>query len=763
MIDFVHPGLLAGALLCAAPLILHLVMRQQPRQLEFPALRFIQAREQVNRRRMRLQHWLLLALRMAAISLLALALARPSLTSSGILGDQEAPVAAALVFDTAPRLDYRQENRTRLEAARELADWLLGQLPAESQVAIVDGREGPAVFQVDLPSARQRIERLETSAAARPLAASLDAAAELLATSPLERREVYVFSDLAAAAWGGESAARLAPRLDDLRDVGLYVVDVGATAPRNLALAELRLSRELLARNSPLTLAADVASEGLAAEATVELNLIDADGRPQKRAQQTAAVEAGQAAAVEFFLGGLDEGTHQGFVRVVAGDPLGADDVRYFTVRVRPAWRVLIAAPAPAAEQALYLAEALAPAAFRASGQARFACETVGYDQLSGQTLDDYAAVALLDPPPLADAAWQDLAEYAERGGGVFVALGPAATPPREFHRPAPLALLPGKLDAQARFPDGDVYLAPDGREHPLLARFQPLRGQVPWDLFPVLRHWQFEELLPGAATIIPYSHDRPALVERTLGRGRVLTLTTPISEPPGLRDDARWNLLATGLEPWPFVMLANEALLYLVGQADERFNFTAGEAALVRLDPTERRPTYLVETPRGDVLRQAADPATDLLRVATTDWAGNYRITAGPATATPAPAPPTAATPAAAPPPAAPPAPAGTAPAAGAASPPAPATSAAASGLVSRGFSANLPAGSTRLARLEPDALRARFAPHDVQLARSQSELVRGVHAHRVGRELYPWLIGLVALALAVEHVLANRFYRPR
>jgi len=73
---------------------------------------------------LRLRHLLLLLLRAAAIALLALALARPSLEStsklSDVLGSQESPVAAALVFDTAPHMQYRQKE-TRLEAARNSA------------------------------------------------------------------------------------------------------------------------------------------------------------------------------------------------------------------------------------------------------------------------------------------------------------------------------------------------------------------------------------------------------------------------------------------------------------------------------------------------------------------------------------------------------------------------------------------------------------------------------------------------------------------
>src|SRR5437868_6686730 len=130
-LTFLTPLMLVGALLVAAPIILHLVMRQQPKHLVFPALRFIRMRNDSNKRRLKLRHLLLLILRCAAIVFFALALARPSVQSAGFLGDQEAPVAAALVFDTSPRMQYRQQNQTRLEVAQDVANRVMTQLPPE--------------------------------------------------------------------------------------------------------------------------------------------------------------------------------------------------------------------------------------------------------------------------------------------------------------------------------------------------------------------------------------------------------------------------------------------------------------------------------------------------------------------------------------------------------------------------------------------------------------------------------------------------------
>src|SRR5205085_4385540 len=78
---FVNLSLLAGGVCMAIPVVLHLIMRQRPKQFIFPALRFIQERRLANQRRLQLRHWLLLGLRCGAIGLLALALARPSVAS----------------------------------------------------------------------------------------------------------------------------------------------------------------------------------------------------------------------------------------------------------------------------------------------------------------------------------------------------------------------------------------------------------------------------------------------------------------------------------------------------------------------------------------------------------------------------------------------------------------------------------------------------------------------------------------------------------
>ncbi|MBN2477415.1 MAG: BatA domain-containing protein [Pirellulales bacterium] len=706
---FVNLSLLGGTALIALPIVLHLIMRQKPKRLEFPALRFIQKRSDVNRRRLLLRHILLLLLRAAAIALLACALARPSIHFSGALGSQEAPVAAALVFDTAPRMEYRHENLSRLQSARELGLWLLAQLPSQSQIAVLDTRLGPGTFQVDRGAAKQRIERLQTVAHSQPLPRALDEALRLVGQSELERKEVYVFSDLARGAWPADSVEALQSRLKEVPHVGIYVIDVGVKQPVNYSLGELRLSGQVLSNRSSLRVETELSHTGPAGDRTVELYLLDNKGNDRKRSEQSYALDGDQSQQVEFHVGSLGIGTHQGFVRIVGQDGLACDDTRYFSVEVKPAWKVLVAAPDPPEQTALFLFQALAPTEYQRRGEARFDCHLIGLSELSRRPLDEYAAVCLLDPTPLEPAEWKKLADFAADGHGVAVFLGRNARPAESFNTPVAQDLLAGKLLRQARAPDGDVFLAPGDYQHPILSEFRRLAGAVPWQAFPVFRYWEIDAPRSGVGVVVPYSDRRPALLERPLGKGRALMMTTPVSDRP---DRDPWNLLPVG-QAWPFGILVHGMMLYLVGSGDQQLNYYAGQTAVLQLDPQQSRSTYQLFAPGEDGFPLSADLTRHLLVISATDQAGNYRVQAGGTTG------------------------------------------------VDRGFSVNLAPEQTELRRVAEEDLDKVFGPYDYRVARTRQQIERDFSEGRVGRELFSLLILMTALILAAEHFVANRFYR--
>lgn len=716
---FLNITLLGGAGMIALPIVLHLIMRRKPKRLVFPALRFVRKRHETNQRRLRLRHLLLLLLRAAAIALLAFALARPSVTLSGVLAGREEPVAAALVFDASPRMQYRQQNRTRLEVAQETGQWLLAQLPRESDIAVLDTRLGPAAFEVDRASARNRVERMEAVSNSQPVTEAIDKALELLRTSDRKRREVYVFTDLGRTSWPRDAATRLQEQISRVPGVGIYVIDVGIEEPADFALGELRLPHQVVSSRGSLVVETEFSAVWTEGQRTIELALLTADpatGRrsEQNRGEQIGKAAPGQSQQIVFRVGGLATGTHQGRVRIVGEDALPANDVRYFTFEVRPAWRVLVVAPKTPHVYPPFLTEALAPTEYRLSGQARYDCRVIAQDELAAQNVEDYSAVCLLDPKPMDDAAWQKLVNYTADGHGLAVFLGRNAEPVESFNGPVAQQLLPGPLKMQVPRPDFDTYLAPTGRQHPVLAELNRLSGSVPWDAYAVASYWQLGPLAKGVDVIVPYhdpnSDGQPALLERAVGKGRVLTMTTPVSDDTNREP---WNYLPAG-DPWPYLILVNEAMAYLVGAGNEQLNYYSGQTVVLQLDPQNTRRSFVVTAPGEVSFPVAADPQENQLVVSEPERPGNYRVQSG----------------------------------GGAAG-------------VDRGFSVNLRPEQTRLDRVTSDDLDELLGRKQFRLARNRDEIDRDVSLGRVGQELFPYLMVLVGLILGVEHVVANRFYR--
>src|SRR5436190_20637375 len=133
--SFVFPPPLVPSVLAGIPVLLHLILRQKPKSLPFPAFRFLVVRHQTNQRKLQLRHWLLLALRVLLIAGLIFAIARPRLLQHNLGLSSERPVAAVFVLDISASMDARSsDTRSRLEDVKKRALELLVELPHSSRV-----------------------------------------------------------------------------------------------------------------------------------------------------------------------------------------------------------------------------------------------------------------------------------------------------------------------------------------------------------------------------------------------------------------------------------------------------------------------------------------------------------------------------------------------------------------------------------------------------------------------------------------------------
>ena len=78
-----HPEMLAlGALAISVPIIIHLLNRRRFKEVDWAAMEFLLDAEQKNKKRVRLEHWILLLLRCLTMLLIGTLIARPFLPSN---------------------------------------------------------------------------------------------------------------------------------------------------------------------------------------------------------------------------------------------------------------------------------------------------------------------------------------------------------------------------------------------------------------------------------------------------------------------------------------------------------------------------------------------------------------------------------------------------------------------------------------------------------------------------------------------------------
>jgi hypothetical protein len=703
---FLTPLLLGGIALVAIPVVLHLVMRQQPREMTFPALRFVKQRRDANRRKVKLRHWLLLALRCLLIAGLALALARPTFKGTGLRGKEGAPLAINLVVDNSLRMEYVHSNESRLEKAKQTALELVEKLPEDATVAVSDLGRAAHGYAPDLNAAASRLQNLRATAEARPLVDAVLDSIKLAAEQADRRQEVFVFTDLSQGAWNDEGLKEINDALVAASDVRIYVVDCGVADPKNASLGELQVRRSVLRPGEPLHIEAEIASNLKGEPPLVELSLQDEDGKLQKRGEAIATFDEQGKGRVTFEIADLPLGTHQGSIEMATTDPLMVDNTRYFTVEVRPPANVLLLATRQA--DALFVENALGASL---GEESRFDVAVKTFAELEKTQLDDFHAVALLDPGPLTTEAWSLLWDFASGGGGVGIFLGHNAVGQLDsFNSEAAQRLLPSKLK---RVSHAETYLRPRRLDHPALAGLRNYAEELPWQICLVFQYWTFDKPLNAEAYVIAgFANDKPALIERPAGRGRVLVSTTPFSDPREPEGREPWNVLPA--EPWPFVALVDQLIGYLAQDGDERLDYLAGETARVRLTPQQQVASYVLHMPDGQAGSRVATTGDDELAVSVTDELGNYRLTAG-----------------------------------------------GASQRLNRGFSVNADGMVSDLTRCDPKKLTAALPKDRFRLAENLEAVEEYVDVGRSGRELFPWMIGLVAIIWGAEHLLANRFYR--
>jgi hypothetical protein len=398
---FLSPLFLLGALAAAVPILLHFLKRQAEQRVRFAAVMFLKAAPVEHTSRRRLREWLLLALRVAALVLLALAFARPFFRSASA---GEASGTTVVALDTS----FSMSAPGRFDRAKAIAKDAIRNAASGHDVAVVTFSDQAAVVVRPTPDRGAALAALD---AAEPGFGSTRYRAGLNAAGALVARRagaIVVVTDLQQSGWDvGDRAAVPAGTRVEVRDVGAPL--------ENLAITGVRFDS-----GRAIATILNTGSRGRQVRARLTVG-------GKQVAETSVAVEANGSADTIFPAVRATSAIEGDVARVTIDDPGGiqADNARYalLTGATRPA--VLVATTTgDLGRDAFYVQQALlaGPADNRPdiTGVSAARLSTWSGNQIAG-----HAVVVLLSTRGLEPRGRETLASYVASGGGLLIAAGP--------------------------------------------------------------------------------------------------------------------------------------------------------------------------------------------------------------------------------------------------------------------------------------------------------------------------------------------------
>ncbi|UCH41019.1 MAG: BatA domain-containing protein [Gammaproteobacteria bacterium] len=535
---WINPLYLAGCLLLALPVLIHLVQKHRPSGARFPSLMFLRRIPLQEKRRLEIRHWLLLLLRCLLLLLIVLAFARPFVTGSAVPADANSQQRdSVIVLDRS----YSMRIGDRWQQAQAAAlDRIRRASPQQRFALVLFDEEAEVVSDLsgDRENLASLIRRERPGLGATRLSVALEQAARLLVGSQASEKRILLISDFHAAP-------------DDVagidRAIGVETLPVETDAVINAGITDYVIGPPPAGGLGEFSL--HVALKNYSQQAVERQLELVLNGRVVE--SRSLVLEPGTSRDESFdeltFSGDLA----RGIVRLDA-DVLATDDQVFFVYSKNQQVPVLLIENEDARpNQAVFIENAL-----RLSPTPVYRVRRTSWSQLDADELDNWALIivndAALPGTMLADA----LRGFVSGGGGLLVATGESV----QGNWPSDESgYLPGKLLRRVDAAPGRARRIGRISGHPALAGIDPGRVSV----------FSYRELEPnpGDRVLAAYDDGAVALLERRLDAGRVVVLTSTL--------DAHWNDLA--LRP-VFVPLLHRLLNYMAAFESYSNSLQVGE-----------------------------------------------------------------------------------------------------------------------------------------------------------------------------------------
>lgn len=571
--SFLQPLFLAALLAAALPLIIHLINRNKAKRRAFPALRLLRESNERIARSVKIRQWILLALRVLAIAVLVLALAKPYVLSSrGITADERLPTAVVFVVENGFAMDHSNWWDSAMDT---LDDEIRGLRTWDEAALLSTSDESPIVAELTSDPSRLRdgADALQRRYHRGDLAGALVRADRLVTSSDLPGHRIVVI--------GSDTNSAVESHRDVSLDSPVEYLSVRSDdgAVDNVAITAVDYEQRGSARDGRWRINAVVENFGRSDLEDIRLQLRLDD---TVVTATTVNVGAGESISHSFDHTIEEPQLVEGIVELADVEGIEPDNQWHFVLHPQHRVRTLLINGSPSSvphdDELFFLTRALEPTA---DSGASIAPSVTTPDGLDRRDLDDFDAVVLANVSRLSGDQASRLKGYVERGGGLFISMGDQVD--EEAYNQQFTDLLPRPLRGEKRLADRDDPDAPvkttrlghPQRQHPIFRSFD-IPGSGALQSVSVYSYMLLDPAPSDrdSELIVSYQDNAPALLERRVGQGRVLLLTTTI--------DRDWTDFPVRSAYLP---LMNRSLLYLARRATSETETTYHVGSPVRLD----------------------------------------------------------------------------------------------------------------------------------------------------------------------------------
>ncbi|MEE9241176.1 MAG: BatA domain-containing protein, partial [bacterium] len=514
-LQFFHSYLLWGVSLFLLPVLIHFLRRRRIQIVRLPTYEFLLRTQRRIARRSQLKNWLLLALRISAVSLVAILAARPLLSKQGwAVGSSWSPVHLAIIIDNSASMAYRTGQGTRFELAKRVAERLIQRLSPQDKASVWATAEKESMDIPYVLGKRAALSRLasirQSDAAGRPFRIIQEVMSRM--TVKADRRSVIVLSDMARSDWEKLRIRGFRRIIPHTRIQFVRVAPESGT--HDVVVRDVRLRPWPPRANAPFAVVIRIANQGDLEREKVQVSLYVEE---KKMGNVSLDLKGQEEKEVSFRVLAPEEGILRGRIELTP-DQLVSTNHHYFSAEMGRRNRVLVIDGDPrrglVESESFYISNALRAAP--PGGNSPVRVEVVAGYEMGSVDWERYDLVIACNvekwPAKTADL----LRRFVERGGGLIWASGALAgqTVPGEGWLPA----VPG---TPQRIKPSQGPVVPSGSQnHPVFSKM----GSNPTRLFSRIRLRRISPLksVGNGRVLLTLQDGRAILVVGRAGVGRV-------------------------------------------------------------------------------------------------------------------------------------------------------------------------------------------------------------------------------------------------